>query len=81
MHLSAQLDVELVAVEQEDELTVLLELQAPARDGEERLPSAELDEEMALLRTLADGAAAGEAAWAAKRSRAEHAAKSRRRGV
>jgi len=45
------------------------------------MPSAELDEEMALLRTLAHGAEAGEAAWAAKRSRAEHAAKSRRRGV
>ena len=44
-------------------------------------PSAELDEEAAILSLLADRAEAGDAAWAAKRSRAEHAAKSRRRGV
>ncbi len=42
--------------------------------------SEELDEEREILRLLADGAERGEAAWAAKRSRAEHAAKSRKRG-
>ncbi len=42
--------------------------------------SEELDEERRILRLLADGAEDGRAAWAAKRSRAEHAAKSRRRG-
>jgi hypothetical protein len=44
-------------------------------------PSAELDEEAAILLSLADRAEDGDPAWAAKRSRAEHAAKSRRRGV
>jgi Ca-activated chloride channel family protein len=43
--------------------------------------SPELDDEAAILSLLADRAEAGDAAWAAKRSRAEHAAKSRRRGV
>jgi hypothetical protein len=33
MHLNARLEAELVAVEHEDELTVLLELQAPAREA------------------------------------------------
>jgi Ca-activated chloride channel family protein len=42
--------------------------------------SEELDEEMQILHVLADGVEHGQAAWVAKRSRAEHAAKSRRRG-
>jgi hypothetical protein len=33
MHLNALMDVELVAVEQADELTVLMELRAPERAG------------------------------------------------
>mgnify|MGYP001139230082 CR=1 FL=1 len=40
MHLNALMDVELVAVEQADELTVLLELRAPERAGKARLPVA-----------------------------------------
>jgi Ca-activated chloride channel family protein len=42
--------------------------------------SAELSEEAAILSELSDRTAAGDAAWAAKRSRAEHARKARQRG-
>src|SRR4051794_39752888 len=40
MHVNAHVDVELVAVEQPDELTVLLELRAPDRSDAEARPSA-----------------------------------------
>jgi Ca-activated chloride channel family protein len=43
-------------------------------------PSAELRAEADILAELADRTAAGEAAWAAKLSRAEHARKARQRG-
>lgn len=43
-------------------------------------PSPELDQERAILASLADRTAAGEANYAAKLSRADHARKSRRRG-
>lgn len=42
--------------------------------------SAELREEAAIVAELADRTAAGDGAWAAKRSRAEHALKARQRG-
>ena len=43
-------------------------------------PAPELREEAAILAELADRTAAGDGAWAAKRSRAEHALKARKRG-
>ena len=43
MHLNAHVDVELVAVEQPDELTVLLELQAPEAPRAEARPPAAVE--------------------------------------
>ncbi len=43
-------------------------------------PAPELREEAAILAELADRTASGDGAWAAKRSRAEHALKARKRG-
>jgi Ca-activated chloride channel family protein len=43
-------------------------------------PSPEMRDEAAILAELADRTVAGEGAWAAKRSRAEHARKARQRG-
>ncbi len=43
-------------------------------------PSAELDEEAAILFALAERTAAGDGAWSAKTGRAEHARKARQRG-
>ncbi len=57
-----------------------LEADAAAGEALAAAPAPELRAEAAILAELADRTAAGDGAWAAKRSRAEHALKARKRG-
>ncbi len=55
MHVNAYLDVDLVAVQQTDVLTLMLELEAPARDGAAERPAATVVVVLDRSGSMADG--------------------------
>ena len=74
MHLNAHLDLDLIAVEQEDEVALMLELAAPPEMAEEMADEAE------LLHGLAQRAVVNDASRVGKYSDADRARKGRKRG-
>ena len=76
MQIDAFADFDVVAVEQDDVVTLMLELTAPLPVGDEPrppatvvVPSPELLEERRIIHELRAGIEVGDAAWASKQAR------------